>query len=111
VNRYVTIVGVLSAVVAFFSPEFAQWFPNGWSADSQWWAVLPLLALFVYGFLRALQERFEGLEQKLEIDRKRKDTKDLLGEMMKEGRNLRSYDKATRRAQLPRRLKMDRIHS
>ncbi len=70
-----------------------------------------MLALFVYGFLRALQERFEGLEQKLEIDRKRKDTKDLLGEMMKEGRNLRSYDKATRRAQLPRRPKMDRTHS
>jgi putative transposase len=52
--------------LTFFNPEIAGLFPNGLPEISRWWVLIPLLALFAYGFLRALQERFDGVEEKLE---------------------------------------------
>jgi hypothetical protein len=58
---------------------------NGLPEISRWWALVPLLLLVVYDFLRALQERFEGLEEKLATAEKFRAFKTLLGEAMHEG--------------------------
>jgi hypothetical protein len=95
-DKYVTAAGVVGAAVAFFNPEIAYWLPKiaDWLPSelpeiSRWWALAPLLLLVVYGFLRALQERFEGLEEKLETAQKRKAVKNLLGDAVEQGEDLR----------------------
>jgi hypothetical protein len=84
-NRYATVVGIVSALAAFFSPEIAHVLPNGLPEISRWWALVPLFLLVVYGFLRALQERFESLEEKLATAEKFRAFKTLLGEAIHEG--------------------------
>ncbi len=73
----------MSLVVTLINPEI------GWPEVSRWWALVPLSALLVYGFLRALQERFEGLEEKVASARKRRDVKNLLGDALDKGNALR----------------------
>jgi hypothetical protein len=87
-DRYVTAVGVLSAVLAFFSPELAQLSWVSFPALSRWWAAIPLLLLFGYGFLKALHERFEGVEEKLTAVTRYKAVKDLLGDAVDKGKAL-----------------------
>jgi hypothetical protein len=88
-NRYAAAVGIVSALAVFFSPEIACLLPNGLPEISRWWALVPLLLLVAYGFLRALQERFEGLEEKLATAEKFRAFKQLLGEAIQEGKLVR----------------------
>src|SRR5215210_4580764 len=87
-DRYVTAVGVGSSLLAFFSPELAQLPWGNFPALSRWWAVVPLAVLLVYGFLKAIHERFEGVEEKLVAVERHKAVKDLLGNAIDEGRAL-----------------------
>jgi hypothetical protein len=57
-------------------------------ALSRWWAVVPLVILLVYGFLKALRERFEDVEEKLATVVRQRAVKDLLGEAVDKGRAL-----------------------
>ena len=75
--------------MTFFSPELAQLSWLDVPSLSRWWAVVPLIILFAYGFLKALQERFEGLEEKVASARKRKAVNDLLGNALEEGLSLK----------------------
>jgi hypothetical protein len=88
-DRYVTGLGLVSSALAFFSPELARSLPGILPEISRWWALVPLVLLFVYGFLRALQERFEGLEEKLASAKKRKAINDHLGNALEEGLSLK----------------------
>jgi len=87
-DRYVTYAGIGASLLTFFSPELAL-LPWGYlPVLSRWWAVVPLLVLFAYGFLKALYERFGGMEERLATAKNRRAIKDLLGEAVDRGRNL-----------------------
>jgi hypothetical protein len=87
-DRYVTGAGIGASLLTFFSPELAKLPWGNLPVLSRWWAVLPLLVLFAYGFLKALYERFEGMEERLETAKNRRAIKDLLGDAIDRGRNL-----------------------
>jgi hypothetical protein len=55
---------------------------------SRWWAILPLLVLFAYGFLKALHERFGGMEERLATVKNRRAVKDLLANAIDRGKNV-----------------------
>lgn len=80
----------MSAIATFFSPELAQVPLSNLPAFSRWWAIVPLVFLFAYGFLRAIQERFEGLEEKITTGEERAALNDLLGDVHREGQS--TYD-------------------
>ena len=87
-DRYVTYVGIGASLLTFFSPELALLPWGNLPVLSRWWAVVPLLVLFAYGFLKALYERFGGMEERLATAKNRRAIKDLLGEAVDRGRNL-----------------------
>jgi hypothetical protein len=87
-DRYVTAAGIGSSVLTFLSPELAQLPWINLPALSRWWAVVPLAILLIYGFLKAIQERFEDTEEKLAAVERHKAVKDLLGEATDKGRAL-----------------------
>jgi hypothetical protein len=94
-DRYVTGLGIGSAVLTFFSPELAQVSWISVPALSRWWALLPLGVLFLYGMLRANYEAFKkienrnaDLEAKLVSVEKRRTTLDLLGRYHAKGQEL-----------------------
>ena len=63
--------------MTFFSPELAKLPWGNLPVLSRWWAVVPLLVLFAYGFLKALYERFEGMEESLDTAKNRRAIKAL----------------------------------
>src|SRR5215212_5327110 len=87
-----------------------------------WWVSAAIfLLLFFYGLLRAsyelqqekneVEKEKDELEKKAEDKNKRVAVKDLLGEAMEKGQNLRSSGKAQRRANLPAARKwVERTH-
>ncbi len=87
-DKYVTGFGIGSSLLTFFSPELAQLPGLNFPALSRWWALVPLAILLVYGFLKALRERFEDVEEKLATVMRQKVVKDLLGEAVDKGRAL-----------------------
>ena len=87
-DRYATAVGIGAAVVTFFSPELARLPWIDFPVLSRWWALLPLLVLFIYGFLKALHERFGGMEERLATVKNRRAAKDLLANAVDRGKNL-----------------------
>jgi hypothetical protein len=91
-NRYVTAVGIVSTLATFFNLELQSLFPKGLPEFSRWWALVPLVLLLVYGFLRALQERFEGLEEKLATAERYRAFRNLLGAAIHEGELLRQSE-------------------
>lgn len=87
-DLYVKGIGIGVSILTFFSPELARLPWGELPTLSRWWAILPLLVLFAYGFLKALMERFEGIEQKIENIENRIATKDLLAEAACQGEGL-----------------------
>ena len=76
-DRYVTYAGIGASLLTFFSPELALLPWGNLPVLSRWWAVVPLLVLFAYGFLKALYERFEGMEESLDTAKNRRAIKAL----------------------------------
>jgi hypothetical protein len=87
-DRYLTIAGIGASLLTFFSPELARLPWATLPVLSRWWALVPLLVLFAYGFLKALYEQFGGMEERLATAKNRRAIKDLLGDAVDRGRNL-----------------------